>query len=204
MSEAFERLPRRAQPRWTAPMLAVLTEERFSSEEWTFERKLDGERCLAFRRGADVRLLSRTQQRLNGTYPELADASVGQDCDDFVVDGEVVAFEGVQTSFARLQQRMQLRDPERALPGCVPQGLGGPDREARRLALPARALAGLAQVQVRERAGVRDRRLHRVGFRNSANPLWLGRFETRAFDSPKRIRRGPKRTGEKLTSTRSI
>jgi bifunctional non-homologous end joining protein LigD len=39
---------------------------------------------------------------------------LGQDCDDFVVDGEVVAFEGVQTSFARLQHRMQLRDPERA------------------------------------------------------------------------------------------
>jgi hypothetical protein len=24
----------------------------------------------------------------------------------------------------------------------------------------------------------------RVGFRNSVSPLWLGRFETRAFDSP--------------------
>jgi hypothetical protein len=44
----------------------------------------------------------------------------------------------------------------------------------------------------------------RVGFRNSANPLWSGGFETRAFGSPKRIRRGPKPRGEKLTSTRSI
>jgi ATP dependent DNA ligase domain len=95
-------------------MLAVLTEERFSSEEWIFERKLDGERCLAFRHGADVRLLSRTQQRLNDTYPELVEALLPQACDEFVVDGEVVAFEGPQTSFARLQQRMQLRDPERA------------------------------------------------------------------------------------------
>jgi ATP-dependent DNA ligase len=95
-------------------MLTVLTDERFSNEGWIFERKLDGERCLAFRRASELRLLSRTQQRLNDTYPELADALLARACDDFAVDGEVVAFEGAQTSFARLQQRMQLRDPERA------------------------------------------------------------------------------------------
>jgi DNA ligase D-like protein (predicted ligase) len=114
MSSALERAPRRAQPRWAAPMLAVLTEERFSSEEWIFERKLDGERCLAFQDGGELRLLSRTRKRLNDTYPELVEALLGQACEDFVVDGEVVAFEGAQTSFARLQQRMQLHDPKRA------------------------------------------------------------------------------------------
>jgi ATP-dependent DNA ligase len=51
---------------------------------------------------------------VNDTYPELVEALSAQACDDVVVDGEVVAFEGAQTSFARLQQRMQLRDPERA------------------------------------------------------------------------------------------
>ena len=105
MSDALERLPRREQPQWAAPMLAVLTEERFSSEEWIFERKLDGQRCLAFRRATDRRLLSRRQQPLNDTYPELVEALLGQACDDFVVNGEVVAFEGAQTSFARLQQQ---------------------------------------------------------------------------------------------------
>ena len=105
MSDALERLPRREQPQWAAPMLAVLTEERVSSEEWIFERKLDGQRCLAFRRATDRRLLSRRQQPLNDTYPELVEALLGQACDDFVVNGEVVAFEGAQTSFARLQQQ---------------------------------------------------------------------------------------------------
>jgi bifunctional non-homologous end joining protein LigD len=100
-------------------MLAVLTEERFSSEQWIFERKLDGERCLAFRDGDDVRLLSRTRKRLNETYPEIVDALVAQTREHFVVDGELVAFEGAQTSFARLQQRMQLRDPERARRSAV-------------------------------------------------------------------------------------
>ena len=37
------------QPRWIEPMLATLTEDYFSDNGWIFERKLDGERVLAFR-----------------------------------------------------------------------------------------------------------------------------------------------------------
>jgi bifunctional non-homologous end joining protein LigD len=96
------------------PMLAVLTDERFSDPGWIFERKLDGERCLAERRGGDVDLRSRTHERLTGTYPELADALLGQRCSDFLIDGEVVAFEGSRTSFGRLQGRIGIHDPERA------------------------------------------------------------------------------------------
>ena len=48
------------------------------------------------------------------------------------------------------------------LPRGVREGLGGPDRQARRLALHARPLARLAQVQVLRRAGAGDRRLHRA------------------------------------------
>jgi DNA ligase D-like protein (predicted ligase) len=96
------------------PMLAVLTDARFSDPGWIFERKLDGERCLAERRGGDVDLRSRTHERLNGTYPELADALLGQRCADFLIDGEVVAFEGARTSFGRLQQRIGIHDPDRA------------------------------------------------------------------------------------------
>jgi bifunctional non-homologous end joining protein LigD len=101
-------------------MLAVLTSKRFSDKDWVFERKLDGERCLAFREGRNLRLLSRRQQRLNTSYPELVDALRAQSCDGFIADGEVVAFEGSRTSFARLQQRMQVRDPERARRSGVP------------------------------------------------------------------------------------
>jgi DNA ligase D-like protein (predicted ligase) len=95
-------------------MLATLTDRRFSDPAWIFEPKLDGVRCLAFRAGADVRLLSRNRLRLNDRYPELAEALVMQQVDDFVVDGEIVAFDGNRTSFQRLQRRMQLRDPHAA------------------------------------------------------------------------------------------
>jgi DNA ligase D-like protein (predicted ligase) len=108
------RLVRRArQPEWVEPMAATLTEERFSHPDWIFERKLDGVRVLAFRKGRTVRLYSRTRKAQDGAYPEIAEALQTQDA-DVVVDGEVVAFEGRQTSFARLQGRLGLRDPDRA------------------------------------------------------------------------------------------
>lgn len=108
------RLRRAAQPDWIAPMLATLTDRRFSDPGWLFERKLDGERGLAFRKGPDVRLLSRTRQQLGRTYPEIADALASQDVNNFVVDGEIVAFEGRRTSFGRLQQRLGITDPQLA------------------------------------------------------------------------------------------
>jgi DNA ligase D-like protein (predicted ligase) len=98
-------------PDWRAPTLATLTDKRFSDPRWIFERKLDGMRCLAFRDGDRVRLLSRNRQPLNGTYPELVDALGAQHTTRFVVDGEVVAFEGRRTSFARLQGRLGITNP---------------------------------------------------------------------------------------------
>lgn len=91
-------------------MLATPTDRRFSDSDWVFERKLDGVRCLAFRCGDDVRLWSRNRQRFDDTYPEIVDALAGQDLDDFVVDGEIVAFDHGRTSFARLQQRSGIHD----------------------------------------------------------------------------------------------
>lgn len=38
-----------AMPDWTRPMLATLTDERFSSTDWICERQLHGERCRLFR-----------------------------------------------------------------------------------------------------------------------------------------------------------
>lgn len=109
-----EALKKQSHPDWAAPMLARLTHDHFSDPDWIFERKLDGERVLAFRDGNRVRLLSRNRKELSETYPELAEAVASQAADDFVVDGEVVAFDGKVTSFSRLQGRMQTRDKEAA------------------------------------------------------------------------------------------
>jgi bifunctional non-homologous end joining protein LigD len=107
-------------PEWRAPMLATLTDKRFSNPRWVFEQKFDGERCLAFRSGPRLRLLSRNRQPLNDTYPELVDALAAQHRHGFVLDGEVVAFQGRRTSFERLQARLGITNPEQARASPIP------------------------------------------------------------------------------------
>ena len=102
-------------PSWAQPQLATLTKDRFSDPEWLFERKLDGERLLAFRDDSGVRLLTRNDRDVTGTFPEVADALRAQKAGGFVVDGEVVAFRDGQTSFSMLQQRLGVAHPTPAL-----------------------------------------------------------------------------------------
>ena len=101
-------------PGWMAPMLATLTHQPFSHDDWIFERKFDGERCLLFKDDGSVRLMSRNRKHMNDTYPELEKVMVRQPMKQFIIDGEIVAFEGDITSFGRLQDRMQIKDPDEA------------------------------------------------------------------------------------------
>src|SRR4051794_38463564 len=92
-------------PRQAGAMKAVLTDDRFSDDGWIFERKLDGIRCLATKAEQQVWLRSRNDLSLDGRFPEVAQALADDPATDLVIDGEVVAFAGSQTSFERLQQR---------------------------------------------------------------------------------------------------
>ncbi|HXJ63736.1 MAG TPA: non-homologous end-joining DNA ligase [Actinomycetota bacterium] len=94
-------------------MLATLTERRFSDPDWIYERKLDGVRCLGFVHGRKVQLLTRNKLSANSSYPEVADALAEQEL-DMVVDGEVVAFRGRESSFELLQRRMHVQDPAKS------------------------------------------------------------------------------------------
>jgi bifunctional non-homologous end joining protein LigD len=104
-----------ALPSWVEPQLATLTRERFSDPAWIFERKLDGERCRAFCGPDGVRLKIRSQHDITTTFPEIAEALAAQRHGDCVVDGEIVAFDGAQTRFSRLQQRLGVASPSRQL-----------------------------------------------------------------------------------------
>lgn len=106
-------------PTAPAPMLATLTDKYFSDPSWIYERKLDGERVIAFRDPGGVTLRSRTGHALDGTYPELMAALQAQATTDFIIDGEVVAFEGSRTSFERLQQRIGITNPDQAVASGV-------------------------------------------------------------------------------------
>ena len=77
-------------PEWLEPMAATLTQERFTGPEWIFERKFDGIRVLAFKRGPDVRLFSRNRLPLNGSYPSVVQAIANLPVDEVILDGEAV------------------------------------------------------------------------------------------------------------------
>jgi len=108
-------------PAWLDPELATLTKDRFSRPAWIFERKLDGERCLAFAAGGEIRLMTRNQHNITSTFPEIAGALAAQRRgDDFIVDGEIVAFDKDQTKFGLLQHRLGVISPSRDLLTEVP------------------------------------------------------------------------------------
>jgi bifunctional non-homologous end joining protein LigD len=79
-------------PDWVVPMAATLTDQRFNSPEWVFERKLDGIRLLAFKRGRTVQLFSRNQ--LEQHNPAIADAIAGLPHKELILDGEVTGVWG--------------------------------------------------------------------------------------------------------------
>jgi bifunctional non-homologous end joining protein LigD len=104
---------RTARPSWRAPMLATLTKKPFSDERWIFERKLDGVRVIVVRNRGETTLWSRNHKDMTSIYPEIVEAFAQQPAQDFVADGEIVAFDGKQTSFAKLQARINLADARR-------------------------------------------------------------------------------------------
>src|SRR5690606_32595700 len=68
-------------------MAATLTQERFTGPDWSFERKYDGIRLLAFKDGERVRLLSRN--RLPQDAPRVAREIAALPVPDVVLDGEI-------------------------------------------------------------------------------------------------------------------
>jgi bifunctional non-homologous end joining protein LigD len=93
-------------PTGAQAMKAILNREAFSDPAWVYERKLDGIRCVAIHDGDRIKMLSRNDLDLAARYPEVRQALSAQtDTARFAIDGEIVAFDGAQTSFSKLAQR---------------------------------------------------------------------------------------------------
>src|SRR3954452_24942433 len=73
-----------------APMEALSVDEVPTGDEWQYEPKWDGFRCLAFRDGAEVQLQSKAGQPLARYFPELVAAVAALPAKQFVLDGEIV------------------------------------------------------------------------------------------------------------------
>ena len=89
-----------------APMEAVLAAELPDGENWQYEPKWDGFRCLARRDGVEVTLTSKSGKPLGRYFPDVVEM-LGQLKDrDFLLDGELIIPVGDALSFDALQLRL--------------------------------------------------------------------------------------------------
>src|SRR3954454_7685559 len=88
------------------PMEAQLVEAIPEGENWQYEPKWDGFRCLAFRDGDKVELQSKAGQPLGRYFPEIVEAVAALKPSKFVLDGEIVVPIDGELSFDELLQRI--------------------------------------------------------------------------------------------------
>jgi ATP-dependent DNA ligase len=75
-------------------------------EQWRYEPKWDGFRCLAFRDGETVELRSKSGQRLGRYFPDVVAALASLKGPQFVLDGEIIIPIERRLSFEALQLRL--------------------------------------------------------------------------------------------------
>jgi ATP-dependent DNA ligase len=89
-----------------APMEALLVDELPAGDEWQYEPKWDGFRCLAFRDGAKVDVMSKAGKPLTRYFPELVEMLLQVRAKRFVLDGEIVVPKDGELSFDELLLRI--------------------------------------------------------------------------------------------------
>ncbi len=89
-----------------APMEARSVDEIPVGEEWQYEPKWDGFRCLAFRDGTEVYLQSKAGQPLARYFPDIVEALRKLKARRFLLDGELVIPIDGALSFDELQLRL--------------------------------------------------------------------------------------------------
>lgn len=77
-----------------------------TGDEWQYEPKWDGFRCIAFRSGKTIELQSKAGQPLTRYFPELVESLANLRASKFILDGEIVIFDGDKLSFDNLLQRI--------------------------------------------------------------------------------------------------
>jgi ATP-dependent DNA ligase len=88
------------------PMEAKLVADLPTGEQWQYEPKFDGFRCIAFKDGDEVDLRSKSGQPFNRYFPEVVAALEQLPARRFVLDGELVVPEGDALSFDQLLMRI--------------------------------------------------------------------------------------------------
>lgn len=88
------------------PMEAESADALPDGEDWLYEPKWDGFRCLVFRDGATVHLQSKAGKPLDRYFPDVLDTIRALRPKRFVLDGEIVVPVDGRLSFDELLQRI--------------------------------------------------------------------------------------------------
>jgi ATP-dependent DNA ligase len=88
------------------PMLAKLSRELPVGDQYVYEPKWDGFRCIVFRDGDDIELGSRNEKPLTRYFPELPPALRANLPERCVIDGEIVIPGAEGLDFDALLQRI--------------------------------------------------------------------------------------------------
>jgi ATP-dependent DNA ligase len=89
-----------------APMDAKAAREIPVGNDWQYEPKWDGFRCLAFRDHQEIKLESKAGQGLERYFPEIVEALVKVKASRFVLDGELLIIHEERANFDMLLQRI--------------------------------------------------------------------------------------------------
>lgn len=92
--------------RFLAPMEAKRVDALPTGDEWRYEPKWDGFRCLAIRDDRGVRLFAKSGKPLDRYFPEMVAEVAALGAKRFVLDGELVIPAGDGLSFDGLQMRL--------------------------------------------------------------------------------------------------
>lgn len=91
------------------PMLLDEVLEPFINNDYIFELKFDGIRCLIYINNDEIIVRSRNGSILNDIYPEL-ESIKNITKDECIFDGEIVLLDNGKPSFKKVMQRFRLKD----------------------------------------------------------------------------------------------
>lgn len=91
-------------------MLISEEKEAFDDENYIYELKLDGIRCLAYIDKNSVDLRNKRNDKVLFRYPELSEINKQLNCDKVILDGELFILKDKKTNFYEMQKRSLMSD----------------------------------------------------------------------------------------------
>ncbi|GAA4872348.1 non-homologous end-joining DNA ligase [Paenibacillus vulneris] len=95
------------------PFEPITTDKLPTGDEWIAQVKWDGVRMLAYYDGAETKLVNRRLHERTMQYPELLDLKAYCSAESVILDGEIVALEGMKPSFHQVMKRDGLRSEQK-------------------------------------------------------------------------------------------